>query len=217
VVESLTRKVNEKFVKTIFQAETDLASGLTLEQGLRELHSTVKAALVDAVEGKGPTQGGIPAPIESPVPLSPSPAPVTEKKTESKPPLISPTRKPDFPGVPVTAQLRFTEGVKQYPIEGEHGVSLGTINAAEDGSELSIVPEQAVLRDCGSIGSLIYKCLDGMKAKHGFDYRIEVDKDGVLRWIHIKAGRDPIERKQIDELRSYAKWAFEHAPRKPTQ
>lgn len=58
VFRSLSRKIDETFQKVSFQAETDLASGLTLRQGLVDLDDTVYKALVHAVKGQGGSEGG---------------------------------------------------------------------------------------------------------------------------------------------------------------
>jgi hypothetical protein len=113
----------------------------------------------------------------------------------------------------LTAELKSFPGIKQYPLE-KGRVSYGTINAATDGSELSIVPEHECLRDCGAVGSLIFRALEPMKAKHGYQYHIQVDQTGVLKWILLKAGLEPITEKEIKELVGFARWSFEHASKK---
>ena len=167
---------------------------------------------------------GTKTPSESPVP--PTTSPVQEGTREEKPTEIikpetarSPAQKTVTPKlVPLTAELRSTEGVKQFPLERD-GRSYGTINWAVDGSELAIIPEHAVKRDCAPVGSLIYgprsktfEGLEQMKTKHGFAYHVEV-QNGVLKWIILQGTNQPIDEKHVKQLQSTARWAFENAPK----
>jgi hypothetical protein len=116
----------------------------------------------------------------------------------------------------VTAELRAVEGVKQYPLERDRK-SFGVINAAFDGSELAIVPEHQILRECGPTGHLIYKVIEPIKKAHsGFDYHVELTSDKVVKWILVRATKESrITEKQILDLRNAARWAFENADKRP--
>jgi len=58
VYQSVTRKIQDDFEKTAFQAETELASGFTIEEGLRDLHATVQKALLNTVKGQSDRESG---------------------------------------------------------------------------------------------------------------------------------------------------------------
>jgi hypothetical protein len=111
--------------------------------------------------------------------------------------------------VPVTKDVVAIEGVKQQPlIQGT--TSVGMLNVLTDGSEASIVPERPVDVDAAPIQRfLISKVLDAMKEKHvGFDYRLQVDDQGMLQAILI---RGQLDDSQVKDLASASKWAFMHA------
>jgi hypothetical protein len=48
VARSLTRKIGDRYEKILFQAEAQLAKGLTLEESFRDLHETVLKSLQEA-------------------------------------------------------------------------------------------------------------------------------------------------------------------------
>ena len=108
--------------------------------------------------------------------------------------------------VPVTKDPVAIDGVKQVPlIDGT--TAIGMVNVLEDGSESSIVPENPVPADSAPIrGFLVPRILEAMKTKHpGFDYRLDIDREGMLRTILV---RGKLEDPQIKELVSAAKWAL---------
>ena len=111
--------------------------------------------------------------------------------------------------VQVTKDVVAIEGVRQHPlIQGT--TSVGIINVLEDGSEASIVPEHPIPVDAGPVqGFLIPRVLDAMKTKHeGFDYRLNVDQEGMLQAILI---RGKLDESQVKDLASGAKWTFMRA------
>jgi hypothetical protein len=111
--------------------------------------------------------------------------------------------------VPVTKDVVAIEGVRQHPlIQGT--TSVGIVNVLEDGSEASIVPEHPIPVDAGPVqGFLIPRVLDAMKTKHeGFDYRLNVDQEGMLQAILIWG---KLDESQVKDLASGAKWTFMRA------
>ncbi len=111
--------------------------------------------------------------------------------------------------LPVTKDVVAIEGVRQHPlIQGT--LSIGMVNVLADGSEASIVPERPVDADAAPIqGFLVPRVLDGMKEKHaGLDYRLDVDRDGMLRAILI---RGKLDEAQVKDLISASKWTFTRA------
>jgi len=114
--------------------------------------------------------------------------------------------------VPVTKDIVAIEGVRQHPlIQGT--TSIGMVNVLVDGSEASIVPEKSVPADSAPIqGFLIPRVLDAMKEKHaGFEYRLDVDQDGILQAILI---RGKLDDSQVKDLGNAARWAFQRAQEK---
>ena len=226
-------KVDEKGRRNMFaypiaaskaqrNAIRSFVSEVVIQEGYREwkkkrqaTESTEPTKDTASVQQQAPRTSSTP---ESPVPspASPTPIPVTGEASPGPQGPVQESRKPRI--VPLTAELRYVEGVKLFPLE-KHGRSYGTIHWAQDGSELSIVPEHIVQRDCAPVGSLIYgprsktfEGLEQMKSKHGFAYHVEV-QDGAVKWILLQATREPIDEKHVKQLQSTARWAFENAPK----
>ena len=117
-----------------------------------------------------------------------------------------PDREEWLPKVPVVKDPIVREGLKQHPlIQGT--LSIGMVNVLDDGTEASIVPEKPVSVDSPPIqGFLIPRVLDALKEKHAdFDYRLDLNQDGMLRAILIR-GR--LDEAQLKELGNAARWAF---------
>jgi hypothetical protein len=117
--------------------------------------------------------------------------------------------------VPITKDVVTIPGVKQIPlINGT--TAIGMINVLADGSQASMVLEKPIPADCAPIRNfLIPRLLDAMKAKHpGFDYRLDIDQNGLLKAILIR-GR--LEDPQVKELSNAARWTFIHGMEKQAQ
>jgi hypothetical protein len=111
--------------------------------------------------------------------------------------------------VPVVKDPIVREGLKQHPlIQGT--LSIGMLNVLDNGTEASVVPEKPIPLDSPPVQSfLIPRVLDAMKEKYAdFDYRLDLDQDGMLRAILIR-GR--LGEAQLKELGNAARWAFQRA------
>ena len=138
------------------------------------------------------------------------------QRKQSKPTLGRPGQTPPqpdreewLPKVPVVKDPIVREGLKQHPlIQGT--LSIGMLNVLEEAGEASIVPEKCIPPDSPPVQSfLIPRILDAMKEKYAdFDYRLDLNQDGMLRAILIR-GR--LGEAQLKELGNAARWAFQRA------
>ena len=162
--------------------------------GLGEVSAEEISADAEAPEAPSEVKEGAITHYEIPAPEVLSPVENEKAPQPSEIPSKSPAQTEWIPKVPLNTAINAYDGIKQYPlIEGVQ--CLGLINATTDGLELSIVPEHAVLRDCGPIGHLIYKVLEPLKLKYGYEYTVELDQGKAVKYTSSNKERlsDPRE------------------------
>ena len=141
---------------------------------------------------------GTAAKTESPVPPAPRPEEWTPK-VPALAALLTPEQQPQY------------AGVKQYDL-WKNGVTFGVINQLDE--ELSVVPVRPMPVNKSTIDSfLVPKILQAMKLKHGLEFWIQADTEGMLTAIFL---RGKTTQSQILEIRNGARWAFEKQLEKAT-
>ena len=108
-----------------------------------------------------------------------------------------------------------SQGIRQTPLfaKEDERKSVGMINYADDGSEISLVPEHPISLESPPLRTfLLGKGLPGMKLKHekeGFDYCVQNDEGGQLLTAILIRGN--LSSDQIKELTTMARWTFDRA------